>query len=95
MGLPHTKCGAVSGSGCVIFHYKENVGHEDTAEEMWQRFKEEFKSRNGATGCKELLGYDLTVRRDAIEVVEQDVFMKVCSKYIEDAVEILEDILKL
>ncbi|MBI9107910.1 MAG: C_GCAxxG_C_C family protein [Spirochaetales bacterium] len=94
-GLPHTKCGAVSGSGCVIFHYKENVGHEDTAEEMWQHFKDEFIRRHGSLKCKELLGYDLSVRRDAIEVVENDVFMKVCSKYIEDAVEILEEILKL
>ena len=94
-GLPHTKCGAVSGAGCVIFHYKENIGHEDSAEQIWRRFKDEFADRHGSLKCSELLGYDLSVRRDAMEVVENDVFMKVCRTYIEDAVDILEDLLNL
>ena len=92
-GLPHSKCGAVSGAGCVIFHYKENVGHEDTAEEMWSRFKDEFLRRNSKLNCSELLGYDLSVRRDAMDVMENDIIRKTCPKYIEDAVEILEDII--
>jgi hypothetical protein len=94
-GLPHTKCGAVSGAGCVIFHYKENIGHEDTAEEMWLKFKEEFSRRHGSIKCRELLGYDLSVRQESMEVVEKDLFQKVCRKYVEDAVEILEDVIGL
>lgn len=92
-GLPHTKCGAVSGAGCVIFHYKENVGHEDTAEEMWSKFKTEFLKRHESMNCTELLGYDLSVRKDAMDAMENEAIMKTCPKYIEDAVEILEDIL--
>ncbi len=92
-GLPHSKCGAVSGAGCVIFHYKENVGHEDTAEEMWQRFKDKFLERNSSLKCTDLIGYDLSVRRDAMEVMEKEVIKKTCPKYIKDAVEILEEVI--
>lgn len=94
-GLPHTKCGAVSGAGCVIFHYKENVGHEDSAEEMWQKFKIEFKKRHDTLNCKDLLGYDLSVRRDEMTVMENDIIKNTCPKFIEDAVEILEDVIGL
>ena len=92
-GLPHSKCGAVSGAGCVIFHYKENVGHEDSAEEMWGKFKNEFLKRHDSLKCTELLGYDLSVRRDAMDAMENEAIRKTCPKYIEDAVEILEDII--
>ena len=94
-GLPHSKCGAVSGAGCVIFHFKENIGHEDTAENMWLQFKDAFEKKHQSLKCQELLGYDLSVRRDAMEAVEKDQFMKVCKGYIEDSVEILERILCL
>ncbi|MDC7226758.1 MAG: C-GCAxxG-C-C family protein [Spirochaetales bacterium] len=94
-GLPHTKCGAVSGAGCVIFHYKENVGHENTAEEMWQRFKDEFQKRYSALNCSELLGYDLSVRKDAMDAMEAEAIKKTCPQYIEDAVSILEDVIGL
>ena len=94
-GLPHTKCGAVSGAGCVIFHYKENVGHEDSAEEMWLKFKDEFKKRNKSLNCTDLLGYDLSVRRDEMKVMENDIIKNTCPRYIEDAVEILEEIIGL
>ncbi len=92
-GLPHSKCGAVSGAGCVLFHFKQNIGHEDSAEEMWSRFKDEFLKRNESLKCTELLGYDLSIRRDAMDVIENDVCKNVCPKYIEDAVEILETII--
>lgn len=94
-GLPHTKCGAVSGAGSVLFHYKENVGHEDTAEQMWQKFKTEFKKRHETLNCADLLGYDLGVRRDAMKVVEEDIIKNTCPKFIEDAVEILEEVIGL
>ena len=94
-GLPHTKCGAVSGAGCVLFHYKENVGHEDSAEDMWIRFKKEFTDRNKSVKCAELLGYDLSIRKDAMDVIENDVIKNTCPRYIEDAVEILENIIGL
>ena len=91
-GMPHSKCGAVSGAGCVLFHYKENIGHEESAEQMWSRFKSRFEEKHGSLKCRELLGYDLSVRKDAMEVMEKDLFQKVCRKYIEDAVDILEEI---
>ena len=75
-GLPHSKCGAVSGAGCVIFHFKENIGHEETAESMWQKFKDEFEKRHNSLKCKELLGYDLSIRKDAMDVMENDAIKK-------------------
>ena len=91
-GLPHTKCGAVSGAGCVLFHFKNNESEEAT-EEKWRKFKEEFLKRHGTLNCKELLGYDLSVRKDAMEVIEKGIIRETCPGYIADAVEILEELI--
>ena len=92
-GLPHTKCGAVSGAGCVLFHIKKSEKPEEL-EELWQRFKEEFQKRHGSLDCRDLLGYDLSVRKDAMEVIENETIKKTCPGYISDAVGILEDLIK-
>ena len=51
-----------------------------------------FRERNGAIRCRELTGYDLSDPLQRKQAKEAGVFTNNCSRYIRDAVEILEEI---
>jgi hypothetical protein len=54
-------------------------------------FVEEFETRQGTTSCRELLGCDISTPEGHAEVQRLGLFETECPKYVEDAVEILED----
>lgn len=58
------------------------------------RFIKEFSSRHKSLDCKELLDCDVSKPEVLQEAMESGLIMKVCPKIIEDASEIVEDILK-
>lgn len=56
---------------------------------------ERFKEKNGAVTCKELLGHDPGDPEGQKKIGEEQLKVKLCPKFIKDAVEILEDYLQL
>ena len=89
-------CGAVTGGALVIglncgqtepgdLQAKEFCGKE-TAE-----FVRRFREKNGGHICRELLGIDISVGDNRAKAKEMGLFGTVCTKAIESAIEILED----
>ncbi len=56
-------------------------------------FVEEFEARHPSTLCRELLGCDISSPEGYDEATTLGLFQTKCPKYVEDAVEILEDML--
>lgn len=100
MGQQGLVCGAVSGALMVIglkhgiTDPKDKEG-KDRANGLVKDFMEEFKGRNNNTLiCKELLGCDGCKGECGSEDEEKALKKRMCPKFVKDAVEILEDILK-
>ncbi|OPY27681.1 MAG: putative redox-active protein (C_GCAxxG_C_C) [Methanocella sp. PtaU1.Bin125] len=100
MGRMGATCGAVTGAfmalGLKYGKYKE--GDEAAKEKTYalvNEFAKRFKARNGTIVCKELLeGCDLATSEGAKTFKEQGFHAKRCTKYVRDAAEILEDLMK-
>jgi C_GCAxxG_C_C family probable redox protein len=61
--------------------------------EMVQRFLEQFAARHESTLCRELLGCDINTPEGYAEATRLGLFQTRCHKLVQDAVEILEDML--
>ena len=98
-GIAHLDelCGAVTGALMVI-GLKHGMDKNDDLEakertyELSQEFAAKFKSRNGSLRCTELIGYNLSNAKDYEKAKEADVFNTKCTKFVKDAVEILEEL---
>lgn len=80
-------CGAIAGSQIVLGYNfgRDNVkGNEVVARQKAKEFVEEFKKRNKFTCCR-ILSKDVPVENKKAH----------CSKFVEDASEILESMLKV
>ena len=94
MGRLQETCGAVSGAYLLIgLKYGKFLQADDAAKEktyaMVREFARLFEERNKTTNCRELLGVDLIGGgRTASERVQS-----VCPKMVQDAAEILENLL--
>jgi len=98
MGCGET-CGAVTGALMVIGleHTSAKGGSlfsKDRTEERGQEFLERFKARNRTAICKELLGCDLGTPEGRQAAKKERHFKKRCPKYVQDAAEILEEMMK-
>ncbi len=98
MGVGET-CGAVTGALMVIgLKYAKVKGpsffSKEQTQTIAQEFFERFKARNGATACKDLLGCDVNTAEGLSAAKHEKHFKKRCPKFVQDAVEILEEILK-
>jgi C_GCAxxG_C_C family probable redox protein len=91
-------CGAVTGAMMVIgLLYGRGLGDDVSQKEITyekaNELFEEFQRRNGSLNCKDLLhGLSLNDPEELKKIQELGLFQTSCIKYIEDAVEILEDI---
>ena len=99
MGRMGKTCGAVTGAFMVIgLKHGRTVARDTQAHEktnsLVNEFVHRFKSRNGSIGCKELLGYDISTPEGLNIAREKKLFDSVCPKCIQDAAEILEQILE-
>jgi C_GCAxxG_C_C family probable redox protein len=98
MGMGET-CGAVSGALMVIGLKHaglkgRSLFSEDRTEDIAREFTARFKERNGTTECRELLGCDLGTPEGVKTAKKEKHFKKRCPKFIQDAAEILEEIVK-
>ncbi len=100
MGQLGKTCGAVTGAFMVIgLKYGKSTAPEEPAKlktyYLVREFVNKFEAINGTTGCRELIGYDLTTDDGLKAARTSGVFQSSCQKYIRDAVRILEEILEL
>ncbi len=100
MGRMGKTCGAVTGAFMVIgLKYGATLGEDKASKEkthqVVREFAEKFAFRNGSIGCKELLGCDLSTREGYEQAREKNLFYTVCPKLVQDASEILEEILEV
>lgn len=91
-------CGAVSGALMVIGlkegHYTSgDTGSKNKVNELVQDFELRFEKLNDSIICKELLKYDLSIENELAIIREKDLFNSVCPKLIQDAIDIIEEIL--
>jgi C_GCAxxG_C_C family probable redox protein len=97
MGRLGGTCGAVTGAIMVIGLLSSDQGPplspaaKARVYALVRSFVEEFETRHGATLCRELLGCDISTPEGHEEANKLGLFETECPKYVEDAVEILEE----
>ena len=99
MGRMAETCGAVTGAFMVIGlkYGKTRVEDEQTKEKAYSLVKEfvdKFKSRNGSIICRELLGCDISTPKGMTLAKEKKLIATLCPKFVQDAAEIIEQILE-
>lgn len=92
-------CGAVSGAIMVIgLKYgkavPENCAERERTYELVQEFVREYTALHGSVNCTDLLGYDLSNPEAYAEAQEKRIAGQKCPKLVEDAVLVLEKIIK-
>jgi C_GCAxxG_C_C family probable redox protein len=93
------ECGAVA-SACLILGLRHGnttpaFGDVDKEAELFARISQlitEFRKRNGAINCRELLGVDLFTKEGRDEASRNNLVAIRCQTYIQDAIEILESL---
>lgn len=98
MGRMGETCGAVTGAFMLIGlkYGKTRVEDEQTKEKTYsfvKKFVDKFKSHNGSIVCKELLDCDISTPEGMKLAKEKELFTTLCPKLVQDAAEIIEQIL--
>jgi C_GCAxxG_C_C family probable redox protein len=98
MGMGET-CGAVTGALMVIgLKYAKlnavSLFSRDRTEDIAREFVARFKARNETTECRELLGCDVSSCEGFRTAKKERHFKTRCPRYVQDAAEILEELLK-
>ena len=99
MGRQQLTCGAVIGALMALgIHFgrglNDNISKKELAYEKTIEFMLEFSKRNGSVCCKELLGgLRMNDPEEHKKIEELKLFQTACVKYIEDAVEITEQLI--
>jgi C_GCAxxG_C_C family probable redox protein len=91
-------CGAVTGALMVIgLRYGSTNAEDKNAKEITyekvNEFVKNFNGRNNTIICKDLLGFDLSTPEGKKAVSEKDLVKTKCPKFVQDAAEILEQLL--
>lgn len=91
-------CGAVTGAFMVLGlrFAGPRCDQRDGRGEIYaamQDFVARFEKRNNTIVCKELLGCDITTAAGAQKATDEGLFTTVCPKVVQDAAEILEEML--
>jgi C_GCAxxG_C_C family probable redox protein len=99
MGHMGHVCGAVTGAFMVIgLKYGKTRAEDDETRDkaycLVQEFAERFKSRNGSIVCRELLECDISTPAGLELAREQGRFETLCPRLVQDAAEIIEEILE-
>lgn len=98
IGRTGETCGAVAGAIMALgLKYGYSDPPEDmTKTELYQKvnfFLEEFKEKHSVTKCKDLLGFDVSIPEENEIIKEKGISKEKCPNFINDAVEILEDMI--
>lgn len=96
MGRTGGVCGAVSGAIMAIGLMAATDNPRDSVAKshiygLVRSFLEEFRARHGSTQCRELLGCDISTPEGYEQAASQGLFQQKCPHYVQDAVEILDD----
>jgi C_GCAxxG_C_C family probable redox protein len=91
-------CGAVSGAFMVLGLKYGNTTAEDkegkaNTYKKVEEYIKRFKVRNDSVMCRELLGCDLSTPEGMKEAKDKGLFSTICPKIVQDAVEILEEMM--
>ncbi len=100
MGRMGETCGAATGAFIVIGlkHGRTVVEDRDAhrkTNSLINDFVRLFKHRNGSIVCRELLGCDISTPEGLNIAREKKLLTTVCPKYVQDAAEIVEELLNL
>ena len=98
MGRMGKTCGAVTGALMVIGlkHGLVELADQNAKETTYalvREFMKKFTARNGSVECKVLLGCDLSTSEGIRYAKEKNQVSTVCPKLVQQAAEILEDLL--
>jgi C_GCAxxG_C_C family probable redox protein len=100
MGRQQLTCGAVTGALMAIgMKYGKALNEPEEKKLLTyaktKEFFEEFKKLNGSVSCKDLLnGLDMNDPEDHKKIIDQGLFDTMCEKYVVDAVNLVEKIVK-
>jgi C_GCAxxG_C_C family probable redox protein len=92
-------CGAVTGSILAIGlalgrATQEDIAARDRTYELVNELIREFMAKHGSVNCTELCGYDLSDPEQLAAAKEKKVFVTACPKFVRDAAQIAENLLK-
>ncbi len=99
MGRMAGVCGAVTGAFMVLgLKYGKMRAEDNEPKEksykLVRKFAEKFEARNDSIACKDILGYDISTPQGLRTAREEALFSKLCPKFVQDAAEILEEMLR-
>lgn len=91
-------CGAATGALMVLgLQYGANSHTDPAAKQdtyaMGQEFLQQFRARNGALDCRDLLGHDISTSEGQQQAREQGVFRTRCPLLVQSAAEIVEELI--
>ena len=92
-------CGAVTGAFMVLgLKYGSSSAEDKEAKaktyEKIVEYTRRFKARNGSVTCSQLLGCDISTPEGMKEAQDKSLFSSVCPRMVQDAVEILEEMIE-
>jgi len=98
MGRMAGICGAVTGAYMVIglahgMTKKGDLQQKERSYEYIRQFAEKFRERNKTLVCRELMGVDVSTPEGFAESKEKKIARTICPKFVQDAAEILEEML--
>jgi C_GCAxxG_C_C family probable redox protein len=99
MGRTAGTCGAVTGALMILSlqHGPTEARDQEGREKVYslvRDFVQRFASRNQTITCRELINCDISTPEGLATAREQNVFGDVCPKFVQDAAEILEEMLR-
>jgi C_GCAxxG_C_C family probable redox protein len=91
-------CGAVTGVFMILGlkHAGPNCDQRDGRESVYAAIREfaaKFQERNHTVVCKNLLGCDISTADGLRRATQEGLFRTICPKLVQDAAEILEEML--
>ncbi len=91
-------CGAVTGAFMVLGlkHAGPDCDQRDGREGVYAAIREfaaRFQQRNNTVVCKDLLGCDISTPEGIQRATQEGLFRTICPKLVQDAAEILEEML--
>ena len=91
-------CGAVNGA-CMVLGLRfghttpDDINSKERTYQAVQEFISQFQSRNGSTGCNQLLELDISTPEGLQQANDRQLFSTRCPGFVTDAAEILDQII--
>lgn len=99
MGRMAGTCGVVTGALMVLGLQGGSAEPNDSKgrEAIYERVREfarRFEARSGSTVCRDLIQCDISTPEGLAAAREQQLFATICPKFVQNAAEILEEMLR-